>query len=239
MRTMKSLRHRLLISIFLAVATTGISPVGAQDDDGGGLPEGGESEVDEVDDDSFFDNQQNNEDSSDSETRFVDVPPDVYYTLPVKWSVDNNITDISGSQFGPDLPVSRGETAVWIWNMSGRPQGSGAHQFVDLDFSDPDQEEAISWMLELGITTGTSPTTFSPNDTLTRGQVAAFLWRLANKPTSRPHGFTDVTAGWQQGPVSWMLEQGITTGTSATTFSPDDTLNRAQLVTFLYRYKRS
>ncbi len=87
------------------------------------------------------------------------------------------------------------------------------------------------------ITTGTSPTTFVPDDTLRRAQVAAFLHRLADEPSAPPHNFSDVIAGWQQDAVSWMSHTGITTGTSPTTFAPEDTLTRAQLVTFLYRYQ--
>ena len=77
----------------------------------------------------------------------------------------------------------------------------------------------------------------SPDDTLRRGQAAAFLHRLAGEPSAPPHSFVDVVAGWQQAPVSWMANTGITTGTSPTTFAPEVTLTRAHLVTFLYRYQ--
>ena len=87
------------------------------------------------------------------------------------------------------------------------------------------------------ITTGTSPTTFAPDETLRRAQAATFLHRLKGEPSAPPHNFGDVVAGWQQDSVSWMAHTGITTGTSPTTFAPEDTLTRAQLVTFLYRYQ--
>ena len=92
-------------------------------------------------------------------------------------------------------------------------------------------------MANTGITTGTSPTTFAPDDTLTRVQVATFLHRLVDEPDAPPHNFSDVVADWQQDGVSWMAHTGITTGTSPTTFAPEDTLTRAHLVTFLYRYQ--
>ena len=166
---------------------------------------------------------------------YGDVPEDAWYTNPVQWSQDNNLTNIVGSCFGPSSPVSRGETAVWLHNLEGQPAPAAAHSFVDV--TDDSQNDAISWMAETGITTGTTPTTFAPDDTLTRAQAAAFLHRLADEPPAPAHSFGDVVAGWQQQAVSWMAETGITTGTTPTTFAPDDTLTRAHLVTFLYRYK--
>ena len=166
---------------------------------------------------------------------YGDVAESSWYTNPVQWSVDNAITDIAGACFAPDTPVSRGETAVWIYNMENQPNAGEPHSFTDV--TDASQDDAISWMANTGITTGTSPTTFAPDDTLRRAQVAAFLHRLADEPSAPPHSFVDVVASWQQDPVSWMSHTGITTGTSPTTFAPEDTLTRAQLITFLYRYK--
>ena len=165
---------------------------------------------------------------------YGDVAADRYYAESVQWSADNDITGITGTCFNPDAPATRGETAVWIWNMEGRPEAP-EHSFTDITIDD--QHQPVAWMAETGITTGTSPTTFSPDDTLTRGQLAAFLWRLADRPEAPAHTFGDVTASWQQGPVSWMAQTGITTGTSDTTFSPEATLTRAHLATFLYRYR--
>ena len=166
---------------------------------------------------------------------YGDVAESTWYTDAVQWSVDNAITDISGACFAPDDPVSRGETAVWIHNMENKPDAGEPHSFTDV--TNDAQDDAVSWMANTGITTGTSPTTFAPDDTLRRAQVAAFLHRLASEPSAPPHSFVDVVAGWQQNPVSWMSNTGITTGTSPTTFAPEDTLTRAQLITFLYRYK--
>ena len=165
---------------------------------------------------------------------YGDVAEDRYYTEPVQWSVDNDITYFSGNCFGPDAPVSRGETAVYFWNMEGQPSAV-VHSFSDIGVQA--QNDAVSWMAAAGITTGTSPTTFSPDETLTRAQLAAFLHRLAGQPATGAHSFVDVVNGWQHAPVSWLATSGITTGTSPTTFSPDETLTRADLVTFLYRYQ--
>ena len=167
---------------------------------------------------------------------YGDVPEDAWYTNPVQWATDNAITNIVGPCFGPGAPVSRGETAVWLHNLEGQP-AAASHSFVDV--TDDSQNDAISWMAETGITTGTTPTTFAPDDTLTRGQAAAFLHRLEGEPVAPAHSFGDVVAGWQQQAVSWMAETGITTGTTPTTFAPDDTLTRAHLITFLYRYSNN
>ena len=166
---------------------------------------------------------------------YGDVPEDTWYTDPVQWSTDNNITGIAGPCFAPRSPVSRGETAVWIYNMENKPAAGDRHSFTDV--TDASQHDAISWMDNNEITTGTSTTTFAPDETLTRAQAATFLHRLKGEPSAPPHNFSDVVAGWQQNGVSWMAHTGITTGTSPTTFAPNDTLTRAQLITFLYRYK--
>jgi len=167
---------------------------------------------------------------------FGDVRRTSYYAEAVQWSVDNDITGIDDACFEPHKPATRGEAAVYLWNMVDQPEAS-PHSFNDID--DESQNDAISWMAQTGITTGTSETTFSPGETLTRAQAAALLHRLAREPAAGPHQFTDVTTPWQQDPVSWLTATRITTGTSPRTFSPDDKLTRAQLITFLYRYNNS
>ena len=165
---------------------------------------------------------------------YVDVPEGAYYADAVEWSVEANITGIASDYFAPAQPSSRGEIAVWIWRMAGQ-QDAPAHTFTDLPAW---QSNAVAWLLDQGVTTGTSPTTFSPSRTLNRGELAAFLWRLAGEPTADSHSFNDIVKGWQQNAVSWLATSGITTGTSPTTFSPDRTLSRAELITFLYRYNQ-
>lgn len=98
--------------------------------------------------------------------------------------------------------------------------------------------DAVNWAVEKGITTGTSATTFSPNASCTRAQIVTFLWRASGSPEPKTasNPFTDVTANaYYRKAVLWAVENGITTGTSATTFSPDAPCTRAQGVTFLWR----
>ncbi len=165
---------------------------------------------------------------------YGDVAVGRYYTSAVQWAADNGITDFDDSCFMPEAQVSRGEVAVHIWNMEGRGSAP-SHSFRDV--TEELQNDAISWMVETGLTTGTSDATFSPDRTVTRVEMAAFLHRLAGEPTTATHQFVDVFESWQQAPVSWMVEAGITTGTSVTTFSPESALTRSQAVTFLYRYQ--
>ena len=98
--------------------------------------------------------------------------------------------------------------------------------------------DAVNWAVEKGITTGTSTTTFSPNASCTRAQIVTFLWRASGSPEPKTasNPFTDVAANaYYCKAVLWAVENGITTGTSATTFSPDAPCTRAQGVTFLWR----
>ena len=97
---------------------------------------------------------------------------------------------------------------------------------------------AINWAVQQGITAGTGPTTFSPNEKCTRAQIVTFLWRMAGKPEPTAEAaFSDVNASdYFAKAVAWAAENGITTGTSADQFSPNATCTRGQIVTFLYRY---
>ena len=98
--------------------------------------------------------------------------------------------------------------------------------------------DAVNWAVANSVTTGTSATTFSPNDPVTRGQAVTFLWRAVGQPTpkSKVCPFTDVKAtDYYYQPILWAVENGITNGTDATHFSPASTLTRAHIVTFLWR----
>lgn len=177
---------------------------------------------------------------------FGDVSPDRFYTEAVQWMVNATpaiTTGTSRTCFSPDGLVTRGDAGVFMWRMEGRPHG-GSHSFTDV--SKAYQDEAIAWMANSSppITTGTSSTTFEPDRPLTRGEFAALLYRLdtvlgRDPDASVSHLFTDVIRPWQQDPVSWMANTSpvITTGTSSRTFSPDRAVNRAELATFLWRYK--
>lgn len=114
---------------------------------------------------------------------------------------------------------------------------------VEIAFDDVPEDtyytEAVYWAVANGITNGTTETTFSPEDSCTRAQAVTFLWRAAGKPKAiaAVNPFTDIEEGaYYYEAVLWAVEQGITNGTSATTFSPEKTVSRAEFITFLYRY---
>lgn len=168
---------------------------------------------------------------------FVDVEPAHYFYDPVQWMVLENLTTgVDKDRFAPDDPNSRAHIATFIWRFAGKPAAPSPSVFRDVPtgrfFTD-----AVSWMSANGITTGTSRSAFSPDDTVTRAQAATFLWRLAGKPgSSQAHGFVDVADNrFYTTPVRWMVEYGITTGTSRTTFAPDEFVTRGQIATFLWR----
>ena len=109
--------------------------------------------------------------------------------------------------------------------------------FVDVDDTAP-YVDAVVWAVENGITTGTTPTTFSPDLTVTRGMAVTFLWRAMGEPKAKTavNPFTDVKeSDYFYDAVLWAVENGITKGTSATTFSPALTNTNAHMLTFLYR----
>lgn len=96
--------------------------------------------------------------------------------------------------------------------------------------------DAIRWAVNAGITSGTSSTTFSPNDTCTRAQAVSFLCRAFNGKASGKTSFSDVSAdSYYADAVAWATENGVTGGIGGGLFGPDNDCTRAQIVTFLYR----
>lgn len=168
---------------------------------------------------------------------FGDVGEDGYFAWAVQWMVDNGITTgTSEACFSPDDPITRGQAATFLWRMEGEPHAP-PHKFGDVVARY--QQRPISWLASNDLAFGTTQTSFSPDDGVTRGEFAAMLHRLAGHPSASGHPFSDVTASWQQQPVAWMVAESITTGTSPTTFAPGDTVTRGQLASFLYRYRGS
>ena len=117
--------------------------------------------------------------------------------------------------------------------------GDGPFRFDDVQ--NPEDQyyfDPVYWAVDEGITTGTSEKLFSPDDPCTRAQAVTFLWRAAGEPepASSNNPFVDVADGaYYAKAVQWAVEQGITKGTSETTFRPDQVCTRAQIVTFLWR----
>ena len=171
-------------------------------------------------------------------TGFVDVPASAYYADAVKWAVEKGITTgTSATTFSPETSCTRAQMVTFLWRAAGSPAPKATTTaFTDLDKS-AYYYDAVLWAVEQGITTGTSATTFSPNATVTRGQTVTFLYRFAGQPAvSGSSSFTDVNSSdYYAAAVQWAKEQGITSGTTDTTFSPTSDCTRGQIVTFLYR----
>lgn len=170
---------------------------------------------------------------------FTDVSNRDYYYDAVLWAIENGITTgTSGTTFSPEMISTRAQAVAFLWRTMGSPETD----FTDCPFTDVSKDayyyKAVLWAIEKGITEGTSTTTFSPNDTVTRCQSMTFLWRMDGKSkvvTLNP--FTDVPKdAYYYDAVLWAVDQDITQGTSPTTFSPVDPCIRGQFVTFLYRY---
>ena len=170
---------------------------------------------------------------------FHDVSRLDYFYDAVKWAAENGIASGTGRYtFSPNAVCTRAQTVTFLWRAAGSPLPRyRVCPFTDVQPSDY-YYNAVLWAVEQGITTGLNANTFGPDVTVTRGQVATFLYRAASaaKPnTFNP--FTDVkTTAYNYNAILWAYDNRITTGTSDTTFSPDAYCTRAQIVTFLYRY---
>ncbi len=171
---------------------------------------------------------------------FTDMPPKGHWAHnAIDWAIVNKITaGTSATTFSPNNTCTRGQVVTFLWRAMGSPEPTGSdNPFTDVRESDYFYE-AVIWANEKGITNGTSETTFSPNAGCTRGHVVTFLWRAEGQPSCSTgnNPFTDVKSGaYYYDAVMWAVENEITNGTSKTTFSPDTTCTRSQIVTFIYR----
>ena len=174
---------------------------------------------------------------------FTDVKTTDYFYNSVKWAVGKNITNgTSSTTFSPYKSCTRAEIVTFLWRAAGSPEPTiTRNPFRDVNaVTHSSYYKAILWASQKGITSGTSATAFSPDQVCTRAQIVTFLYRYAGQPSgyySNP--FKDVGATSEASyynAILWAVGKGITTGTSATTFSPYASCNRAEAVTFLYRY---
>ena len=169
---------------------------------------------------------------------FTDVPSDAWYAKAVAWAVEQGVTDgIAADRFAPNGSCTRAQIVTFLWRAAGSPAPKAASSFTDVP-ADAWYADAVAWAVEQGITKGLTDTTFGPDVTCTRAQGVTFLWRLEKAPAADAANgaFTDVADGaWYADAVAWAVAHGVTDGTSRTTFSPDGTCTRAQIVTFLWR----
>ena len=172
-------------------------------------------------------------------TQFYDVAQGAYYADAVQWAVDAGVTKgVDDTHFGPDKPCTRAQAVTFLWRAAGSPEPKvRGTAFTDVQRGSY-YEKAVQWAAENNVTAGTSKTTFSPENTCTRGQIVTFLFRASGSPavSGGKNPFRDVSSGaYYESAVRWAVTNGITNGTSDTTFSPNNTCTRGQIVTFLYR----
>ena len=164
---------------------------------------------------------------------FTDVKTGDWFAEPVKWAVEKNITaGTSATTFSPNTDCSVAQILTFLWRANGSPKPTTANPFSDVKSGDY-YADAAAWAYEKGMVSGT---TFGGNTPCTRSMAVTYMWKAAGSPSAEAASFTDVPANADYAQaVAWAVEQGVTAGTSATTFSPDSICTRGQIVTFLYR----
>ena len=168
---------------------------------------------------------------------FVDVPVSAWYADSVKWAVDKKITTgTSATTFSPDNTCTKAQIITFIWRAMGEPPCEQAVSFTDVNYKDY-YFTASRWangkgMVESG--------TFRGESFVTRADTVVYLWKMSGSPdVGTVSTFADVPAGAPYAKaVAWAVQEGITSGTGATTFSPNDTCTRGHIVTFLKRAVR-
>mgnify|MGYP001060327252 CR=1 FL=1 len=175
---------------------------------------------------------------------FYDVNGTDWFYSAVMWAYYNTPQVTNGkdeSHFAPKASCTRAQVVTFLWRAAGRPEPSGSvKQFSDVPKNNSYAYcyDAILWAVENGITKGTDATHFSPNATVTRAQFVTFLWRYAGEPAPKNMscGFNDVDANaFYYKAVLWAVENGVTTGKTATQFAPGATCTRCEVAAFMFR----
>jgi hypothetical protein len=181
---------------------------------------------------------------ADTSSGFADVPGDAFFAAGAGWLKEQGFTtgyNGDPNKFAPDVLVTRGQMAAFLWRISGEPPAAVPCGFGDVP-AGVFFEVAACWLKEAGITTGYAgdPTVFAPDVVVDRGQMAAFLWRWVRSPP--PVGtvaeFGDVErSAFFAAATLWLKQREITTGygNDPTVFAPGVPINRGQMAAFLHR----
>ncbi len=166
---------------------------------------------------------------------FKDVKEGDAFYDDIMWAWKNHIIvgDENGN-YNADDDLTRAQVVTMLWRMSGSPKAEKAAGFSDL--TQDWYKEAVAWAVEKGIVKGIGNNLFDPDGTCTRAMFVTMLWRLNGFETAENAApFTDLTQDWYKAAVAWASSNGVTKGTSSTTFSPDDNCTRGQAAAFLHR----
>lgn len=172
-----------------------------------------------------------------SKAVFADVVKSSPFAPAISWAVEKGITNgTSSTTFSPGTTCTRGHILTFLWRSQGSPEPTVVNPYKD-EIPNAFQKAAV-WAHEKGLVTGD---TFGSSDPCTRASSVTYMWKLAGSPEAKAASFKDVAASSDYAKaVSWAVEQGVTNGTGdGTSFSPENTCTRGQIVTFLYRaYKK-
>lgn len=175
---------------------------------------------------------------------YNDVTAGDWFTPDVIYVTLTGLMNGTGDGFSPNNNINRAQLVTVLYRMAGEPEVTGENPFTDV----PDGQwytDAVLWAAENNITDGTSETTFSPNNPLTREQMATFFYRFANFEAGEPievtgdlSGYTDadLVADYAVDAMTWAVGEGVISGIGNNTLAPDNTASRAQMATVLTRY---
>lgn len=176
--------------------------------------------------------------NGENKNPFIDIKSGDYFYDAVLWAVEQKITSgTSATTFSPAVSCTRAQMVTFLWRAADSPKVENvSNPFTDVKLSSY-YYDAVLWAIKNGVTSGTSATTFHPDNTVTRGQTVTFLYRNAGSPDVETTGsFTDVAAtSYYAQAVAWAVKNSITTGVGNGKFAPDADCTHAQIVTFLYR----
>ena len=168
---------------------------------------------------------------------YTDVPLNAYYAQPVRWAVEKKVTSGTGSTtFSPNATCTQAQILTFLWRAAGSPEPAGPNDFSNAAVTAGQYYyEALLWAYENGVVDDPD---LDPDGPCTRSDVVTYLWKLDGSPAAESESvFTDVSsAAPYAAAVQWAVKNAITTGTSATTFTPAATCTRGEIVTFLYHY---
>ena len=172
---------------------------------------------------------------------FVDVADTDWYNPAVAYvQLKGFMKGVGDDRFNPQGTMTRGMLAAVLHRMAGTPFSEGPLVFEDI-LAGTWFADSVVWCSEKGIITGVDATHFSPNDPVTREQVALMLWRLAGWPESGPMAiFWDGARinEWSRLGVDWAVQAGIVTGKSDGSFDPQGYATRAEVAQMLMKFDK-